>query len=122
MKNIIVVLVLIFTGFSIQAQDSSNSNHTKQKRDKNARYTTEVNGNCEQCQKRIQKAAFSVSGVKSANWSIETHQLSLILNEEKGTLLDVKKAVAKIGHDTDVVKATNEDYDKLHSCCKYERL
>ncbi|MFV5702318.1 heavy-metal-associated domain-containing protein [Flavobacterium sp. XS2P12] len=122
MKNIILVLVLIFTGFSIQAQDLSVSNHTKQKNSKNARYTTEVNGNCEQCQKRIQKAAFSVSGVKSANWNIETHQLSLILNEEKSTLLDVKKAVAKIGHDTDVVKATKDDYDNLHSCCKYERL
>jgi cation transport ATPase len=122
MKNIILILVLSFTGFATQAQDLSVSDHTKQKKSKNARYTTEVNGNCEQCQKRIQKAAFSVSGVKSANWSIETHQLSLILNEEKGTLLDVKKAVAKIGHNTDVVKATNEDYDKLHSCCKYERL
>ncbi|MFV8343152.1 heavy-metal-associated domain-containing protein [Flavobacterium sp. XS2P39] len=122
MKNIILILVLSFTGFATQAQDSSVSNHTNQKKSKNARYTTEVNGNCEQCQKRIQKAAFSVSGVKSANWSIETHQLSLILNEEKGTLLDVKKAVAKIGHDTDVVKATKDDYDSLHSCCKYERL
>lgn len=122
MKNIILILVLTFTGFSSQAQDVSGTNHTKQEKNKNARYTTEVNGNCEQCQKRIQKAAFSVPGVKSANWSIETHQLSLILNEEKATLLDVKKAVAKIGHDTDVIKAKKDAYDNLHSCCKYERL
>lgn len=122
MKKIILILVLTFTGFSTQAQDLSVTNDTKQEKSKNARYTTEVNGNCEQCQKRIQKAAFSVSGVKSANWSIETHQLSLILNEEKGSLLDVKKAVAKIGHDTDVIKAKKDVYDNLHSCCKYERL
>lgn len=121
-KNIILVVLVAFAGFSVQAQDSSISEQAKQKKNKNARYTTEVNGNCEQCQKRIQKAAFSVSGVKSANWSIETHQLSLILNEEKGTLPDVKKAIAKIGHDTDGIKATKEDYDNLHSCCKYERL
>jgi hypothetical protein len=47
--------------------------------------------------------------------------LNLILNEEKTTLLDVKKAVARAGHDTDVVKATEEAYSNLHSCCQYER-
>ena len=39
----------------------------------------------------------------------------------KASLLDVKKAVAKVGHDTDEVKATDEEYDNLHGCCKYER-
>jgi mercuric ion binding protein len=112
MKNIVLGMMLLFVAFSTQAQDKKN---------KNAKYTIEVNGNCEQCQKRIQKAAFSVSGVKSANWNIETHQLSLILNEEKVTLLEVKKALAKAGHDTDEVKATKEVYDNLHSCCKYDR-
>ena len=33
----------------------------------------------------------------------------------------VKKAIAKVGHDTDEVKATDEDYEKLHGCCMYER-
>lgn len=112
MKQIIVVLLVAFIGFSAHSQDKKN---------KNAKYVTEVNGNCEQCQKRIQKAAYSVAGVKSAVWSIETHQLSLILNEEKSAPLDVKKAIAKVGHDTDEVKATNEDYESLHSCCLYER-
>jgi mercuric ion binding protein len=112
-KNIAVVLLMIVVGFSAQGQEKKN---------KNAKYTTEVNGNCEQCQKRIQKAAFSVPGVKSASWSIETHQLSLIINEEKSSLSDVKKAIAKVGHDTDDQKATKEDYDNLHFCCQYERL
>lgn len=112
-KNIFLVLLMTAFAFSAQGQESKN---------KNAKYTTEVNGNCEQCQKRIQKAAYSVSGVKSASWSIETHQLNLIINEEKCSLVDVKKAVAKVGHDTDLVKSSKEDYDKLHSCCQYERL
>lgn len=111
-KNIIIALFVTFVGFSSQAQEKKN---------KNAKYTFEVNGNCEQCQKRIQKAAFSVDGVKSAVWSVETHQLSLILNEEKCSSLDVKKAIAKVGHDTDQVKATDADYEKLHHCCLYER-
>jgi periplasmic mercuric ion binding protein len=112
MKNVFIIVMLTFFGLSTQAQEKKN---------KNAKYTIEVNGNCEQCKKRIEKAAYSVSGVKSADWIMETHQLSLILNEEKTTVLDVKKAVAKVGHDTDEVKATEEVYDNLHSCCKYDR-
>jgi hypothetical protein len=45
----------------------------------------------------------------------------LILNEEKTSVVAVKKAIAKAGHDVGEVKATQEDYDNLHSCCKYER-
>lgn len=112
-KNMFIVLIMTVVGFSAQAQEKKN---------KNAKYSTEINGNCEQCQKRIQKAAFSVPGVKSASWSIETHQLSLIINEEKNSLADVKKAIANIGHDTDDVKATKEVYDNLHFCCQYDRL
>jgi mercuric ion binding protein len=112
MKNIVIVILIMFAGLSVSGQEKKN---------KNAKYTTEVNGNCEQCQKRIQKAAYSVPGVKSASWDIGTHQLKVVINEEKCSMADVKKAIAKIGHDTDAVKATKEDYDKLHSCCQYER-
>ena len=111
----------IFSCWSV-IEHQKKSCYGQGQENKNAKYTTEVNGNCEQCQKRIQKAAYSVSGVKSASWNIETHQLSLIINEEKCSLMDVKKAIAKIGHDTDSVKSTKEDYDNLHHCCKYERL
>ena len=105
-------MMLLFVTLSAKAQDKKN---------KNAKYNIEVNGNCEQCKKRIEKAAFSVSGVKSAEWDIDNHTLHLIINEEKCSLLDVKKAVAKIGHDTEEVKATDEVYAKLHGCCQYER-
>lgn len=112
MKNIFLGMMLLIVAFSTQAQDKKN---------KNARYSIEVNGNCEQCKKRIEKAAYSVVGVKSAVWDIETHNLDLILNEQKTTLLDVEKAIAKVGHDTKDVKAEDAIYEKLHSCCLYER-
>jgi mercuric ion binding protein len=112
MKNLVLGMLLLFVTLSIKAQD---------KKSKNAKYNVEVNGNCEQCKKRIEKAAFSVSGVKSAEWHMDDHMLHLIINEEKCSVLDVEKAIAKIGHDTNNVKAEDEVYAKLHSCCLYER-
>ncbi|HLP64022.1 metal transporter [Flavobacterium sp.] len=112
MKNIILGVMLLVVTLSTQAQEKKN---------KNAKYDVEVNGNCEMCKKRIEKAAFSVKGVKSAEYHLDDHVLHLILNEEKCSVTDVKKAVAKVGHDTDDVKATDEDYANLHGCCQYER-
>jgi mercuric ion binding protein len=112
MKNLILIAMIVFLGFSAQAQTKKN---------KNLKYTTEVNGNCEQCKKRIEKAAFSVPGVKTATWDVSSHQLSVILNEEKSSPTDLNKAIAKVGHDTKEVKATDADYENLHTCCKYVR-
>lgn len=112
MKHLILIAMITFLGFSAQAQTKKN---------KNLKYITEVNGNCEQCKKRIEKAAYGVPGIKTANWDISSHQLTVILNEEKSSPADLNKAIAKVGHDTKEVKATQTDYDNLHSCCKYER-
>ncbi|WP_306353161.1 cation transporter [Flavobacterium sp. '19STA2R22 D10 B1'] len=111
MKKMFFILVFTVMGITAQAQEKS----------KNAKYDVEVKGNCELCKKRIEKVAFSVSGVKSAVWNPEDKKLHVILNEQKNDLVAVKKAVAKVGHDADDVKATDDDYSKLHHCCLYER-
>jgi copper chaperone CopZ len=112
MKNVILGLMVLFVSLSTQAQDKKN---------KNAKYEFEVNGNCEQCKKRIEKAAFSVPGVKSAEWHEDDHTLHIIINEEKCSVVDVKKAVAKAGHDTDDIKAESKVYNNLPGCCQYDR-
>ena len=111
MKKIILILMLM-VGLSTLAQEKKN---------KNAKFDIEVNGNCGMCKKRIETAAYSVKGVKSAHWNSEDGVLHLMLNEEKCTLAEVEKAIAKVGHDTKNVKATQADYDNLHGCCQYER-
>lgn len=113
MKNLFLGMMLLVATLATQAQEKKN---------KNAKYTIMVNGNCEQCQRRIQKAAFSVAGVKVAIWSIDTHKLEITLNEEKTSVAEVKKAVAKAGYDAGEFKATKVDYDKLPTCCQYERV
>lgn len=112
MKKILFVLLISLIGFSLQAQEKKN---------KNAKKDIEVRGNCEMCKKRIEKAAYSISGVKSAVWHADDQTLHLILDENKTNGLEVQKVIAKVGHDTESVKATDEDYEKLHTCCSYDR-
>ena len=78
-----------------------------------------VQGLCEMCKERIEKAAKSVSGVTSANWDIKTKQLHLGFDPAKTSVDAVAKAIAKAGHDTDKYKADKATYDALPDCCKY---
>jgi len=113
MKNSIIVILVAFLSISAVAQDTKS---------KNKKIEMKVAGNCEMCEKRIEKAAFSVKGVKSAEWHADHKDIHLIIDENKCSVEDVARAIAKAGHDTEIVKAKDEDYEKLHGCCMYERL
>ena len=81
-----------------------------------------VGGLCEMCKDRIETAALSVSGVESANWEIEKQLLHLNFDSSKTNSDEVQKAVAKVGHDTEKFKATDEVYKNLPECCLYDRF
>ena len=82
----------------------------------------EVAGNCGMCEARIEKAANSVDGVSSADWDKETKMLAVSFDSEKSDLHKIHLAVATVGHDTKMHKASDEVYDALPGCCKYERM
>ena len=106
MKKILTILfALVIT--SIYAQE------------KNKKLSFEVDGRCEMCKMRIEKAALNVKGVKYASWDIPSHQLSLIVDERKTNAMEIKTALVNVGHDTKELKASDEAYDKVHPCCKY---
>lgn len=86
---------------------------------KNAKTTMEVDGVCGMCKARIEKACLSTKGVKYAQWNIETHELKLIFDERKTDTKVIKSNVLAAGHDVEEEKATDEDYAKVHACCKY---
>ena len=92
---------------------------------KNAKAQLNVEGICNSCKARIEKAALGVKGVKYAQWNVDTHQLSLILDESKASTEQVQEAIAKVGHSNSLpdgsskVEATEEDYNKVSDCCKY---
>lgn len=78
-------------------------------------------GNCEMCKKKIDSAAKSVDGVKSASWSITSDKIKVKYDTKVASLDDIKKAIAKSGYDTEEYRAEDEVYNNLHHCCQYER-
>jgi copper chaperone CopZ len=111
MKKLILVLMLALP-MGVMAQE-------KQK--KNTKISFEVNGNCEMCKKRIEKAAFSVKGVKMATWDIPSNIISVLHDPNKASTETLQKAIANAGHDTPMAKAPDAVYDKLPMCCLYDR-
>jgi cation transport ATPase len=87
--------------------------------EKNKKMSFEVDGKCEMCKARIEKAALGVKGVKYALWDIPSHELSLIIDERKTDPMKIKTALVAVGHDTQELKATDQAYDSVHPCCKY---
>jgi len=81
-----------------------------------------VAGNCGMCETRIEKAAKTVDGVSAADWDKETKMIEVTFDSSKTDIHKVHEAIAKAGHDTEMHKASDEVYDKLPGCCKYERL
>jgi copper chaperone CopZ len=84
--------------------------------------TFKVAGNCGMCETRIEKAAKSVAGVHSADWDKETKMIDVKFDSDELDIHKVHMAIAKAGHDTKMHKASDEVYDKLPGCCKYERI
>jgi len=63
MKKVVLILVLGFFTVCTFAQE------------KNKKLTMEVDGKCDMCKTRIEKAALGVKGVKYAMWDIPSHEL-----------------------------------------------
>lgn len=118
MKKFILIAIISFFGIQAQGQNT-------QKSVVKGKYDIEVKGNCDMCKKRIEKAAYSVSGVRSAEWHADDQTLHVYLNDKKASPELVQAAIAKQGHDTKYnnkeIKATKEQYESLHGCCLYER-
>lgn len=84
--------------------------------------TIKVYGECGMSKKRIEKAAYTVEGVKSAVWNEDTKALTLKFSAFKNEAADnVQKKIAAIGHDTEKYSADDAAYQKLPDCCQYQR-
>ena len=79
-----------------------------------------VSGECGMCKTKIEKAAKD-AGASFAAWDVDAKLLTVKYKSTSTNTAKIENAVAAVGYDTKNVKATDESYNKLHSCCKYER-
>jgi mercuric ion binding protein len=82
--------------------------------------TIRVNGECGTCKKKIETAAKN-AGASYANWNADTKQLTVKYSSSSSNAAKIEKSIANAGYDTQDVKATDEAYNKLDDCCKYDR-
>lgn len=80
-----------------------------------------VAGNCEMCKSRIEEAVMSLQGVDKAEWNVKLKMLEVVFDSGKLKVDDIHKAITKVGHDTEKEKASDDVYNALPGCCKYER-
>ncbi|MGC6470101.1 MAG: heavy-metal-associated domain-containing protein [Flavobacteriales bacterium] len=114
-----IIFRLIFTCVFVSQPFlvSSQSKTTK----KILKTSFKVLGNCEMCEKKIEEAVLNLNGVKKAEWDKDMLLLKVKYNLKQVQLFEIKQAVANVGYDTDTIKATDENYNALHYCCKYDR-
>ena len=87
-------------------------------------YITEkftVYGNCGMCKKTIEGSLKDVEGVSTVDWDMSNDQMTVFFDPKTISLDEVHSKIASVGYDTEKVRAPDEVYEELHSCCKYKR-
>ena len=85
MKKLFLFTIVLFSTVVVYGQKTT------------AKANVEVDGVCGMCKARIEKAAIKTKGVKTANWDIGSHQLSLVYNEKKTDLKTIQQNIANVG-------------------------
>jgi copper chaperone CopZ len=112
MKLYKLLLFLPFLFFGLQSSTIE---------DEVSKESFKVWGNCEMCKKTIEKAVNKVEGVINSRWNVAKKRISVKYYTHKTNLDSIQQAIAAVGYDTEKYKATDEIYNGLHGCCKYNR-
>jgi copper chaperone CopZ len=110
MKNIILIITIIFNTLLITNTFAGGGQTEKFK----------VWGNCGMCKKTIEKS-LKIEGVKKASWDVKSKEITVSFDPKKTNLKTIQSAVCAAGYDNDGCKGNDAAYEKLHSCCKYNR-
>ncbi len=92
-----------------------------QKQDKLSTVKFEVQGVCDDCKGRIERAARYEKGVKVAEWDKKSGIITVTFRTGKTDQARLEKAIASAGYDTENVTADEASYAKLPHCCSYRR-
>ena len=113
-QNVILSFcIVLFSSITVFGQKAGARSNDKKE-------SIKVWGNCGMCKKTIESAAMK-AGATAADWNTETKILAVSYRSNKTTNDKIQQAVAAAGYDTKDFTAPDEAYQKLHSCCQYDR-
>ena len=118
LKMLFTVIVLIITVSFANAQSDKTERTIGIKTEK-----IKVSGTCGMDKRRIETAAYSVDGIKSAVWNEYTQILILkysVFKKDAGD--NAQRNIASVGNDTEKYKAEDAVYNKLPDCCHYRTI
>ncbi|HJS00035.1 MAG TPA: hypothetical protein VJ780_03780 [Flavobacterium sp.] len=109
LKKIMVAVIVLLSTVAVNAQ-------IKNKKTVNVK----IAGNCEMCKRNIETAGNSKK-VALVNWDAKTKMAKLTYDSSKTNPDEILKRIALAGYDNEKFAAKDEQYDKLHTCCQYDR-
>ena len=110
MKTIFIMLtVVLISATACQSQISNSKSET-----------VKVNGNCDICKTVIEKAG-TAKKISTTSWNKDSKMATILYDSMKTTLGAVLKNIALAGYDNQQFLAPDEVYNKLESCCRYNR-
>jgi len=81
-------------------------------------YTFRVEGACGMCADRIEETA-TLHGAETADYNLENNMLTIVIDDTKVNISNIKNAIAIAGHDNGNFKTPSSVYDNLPGCCQY---
>lgn len=121
-----VIAAMVFTGCKTENKEENKETNTSEVEAEKTEETAMnvasfgVRGNCTMCKSTIEKAALSVDGVSKAEWHVDQKRIDVNYDDTKADVMDIHRAIAASGYDTEKIDGNEEAYKELPSCCQYD--
>ena len=112
MKKTLFLLLILFAFLQGFGQKTDNKPITT---------TFWVAGVCGMCEKTIE-ATLDTKGVLQADFSLTNNMLTVTYKPKKITESQLHQLLNEAGYDTEKSTCTEEQYARVHGCCKYREL
>jgi copper chaperone CopZ len=76
---------------------------------------------CQTCKATIEKT-MDTKGVVQATYDLETQMLTVTYKPKKISEAKLHELLNAVGYDTAVSKCSDEQYSRVHNCCRYREL
>lgn len=80
-----------------------------------------VNSACGQCEQTIERA-MDTKGVITADYNLDNQMLTVTYKTKKITEAQLHQLLNEVGYDTDKSICTDEQYSRVHHCCRYREM